>query len=658
MPDEEPGKESEESASGAPDDIVKPEDADDSLLPAAQLRRLPRTTPVTVTLIVLFIISAVALLGVLSLPVLREYFEGETAFWVLRIGLLVMIASIVIYFALRERASLRFAEKLLEQTTEGNQRLRLLLHAERDIGSALELEATLDQTLKYAFAVTGCEMGAIYLWDKVEGALNLALVRGVDEGDMAGARVRRGEGLLGRAVDSQELLAIDDASALEEVDNAFSGAAAPASQVVVPLLAGGKFVGVLAAGTRDPHVYTPAEKRMLEGLAELASLSVTNAELYRIARRSLKAAARQREFTGLVLDEMVAGVMTSDSRGCITVFNREAQRLTGYAPDDISRVDPRPGLTLEQSPLGPLEQGMAEVLKDPSSVRQGVASILKKDGTLLPISYRVNPLVEGSVVLGATAVFLEDEEPSRAPARKEGVDYQLLLRSMGSRIEMLHIHPLERVVEKVRGMDSEDWARGRDETLRALEDGSAALAGLLEDVEQYLNCVATREWDTPTECDMGDMVARVVEKVLRSRETEGVVVSVRLADIPPVFGYERMINMALEQVIENACLAAVDGGKKVEVSGGWGDVYVRVEVADTGGGVPADARESIYQPFFTLREGRSGLGLSIVQRVMERLGGRVGLASCEPGAVFFLELPASPEAAGGEGGTGPAAEGM
>jgi len=118
-----------------------------------------------------------------------------------------------------------------------------------------------------------------------------------------------------------------------------------------------------------------------------------------------------------------------------------------------------------------------------------------------------------------------------------------------------------------------------------------------------------------------------------------------------------MINMALEQVIENACLAAVDGGKKVEVSGGRGDGYVRVEVADTGGGVPADARESIYQPFFTLREGRSGLGLSIAQRVMERLGGRVGLASCEPGAVFFLELPASPEAVGGEGGMGPAAEG-
>ena len=93
------------------------------------------------------------------------------------------------------RANLSFAEKLLEQTTGVNQRLRLLLHAERDIGSALELEATLEQTLKYVFAATGCEMGAIYLWDKGEDALNLALVRGVDEGDMAGARVRHGEGL-------------------------------------------------------------------------------------------------------------------------------------------------------------------------------------------------------------------------------------------------------------------------------------------------------------------------------------------------------------------------------------------------------------------------------------------------------------------------------
>jgi len=41
-------------------------------------------------------------------------------------------------------------------------------------------------------------------------------------------------------------------------------------------------------------------------------------------------------------------------------------------------------------------------------------------------------------------------------------------------------------------------------------------------------------------------------------------------------------------------------------------------------------------------EGRSGLGLSIVKRVMARIGGRVGTGDVAGGAMFFLEFPTSP----------------
>ena len=125
------------------------------------LRKPTRITPVTVVLLVVFIISAVVLIGVLSLSVLRDYFEGEGTLWFLRGALLVMIASILIYFVLRERSNFKYAERLFERTTETNKRLRLLLQAERDIGSSLDLEATLDQTLQYAFKVTNADMGAV-----------------------------------------------------------------------------------------------------------------------------------------------------------------------------------------------------------------------------------------------------------------------------------------------------------------------------------------------------------------------------------------------------------------------------------------------------------------------------------------------------------------
>ena len=612
------------------------------------LRRPTRITPVTVALLVVFIISAVVLIGVLSLSVLRDYFEGEATLWFLRGALLFMIASILIFFVLRERANFKYAERLFERTTETNKRLRLLVQAERDIGSSLDLEATLDQTLQYAFKVINADMGAVYLWDKVEDCLVLALAGGLDWQHMKAERIKIGEGLPGRVAADRLMSAVDDASALPAEDNVFAGAATPASQVIVPLVAGVKLVGILVAGHKKLHKYGEDEREMLEGLSELAGMSVINAELYRISRKSLDAAAHQRGVAGRVLDGMLAGVITADSEGLISVFNREAEHLTGYSFKEVANETLRAGVPLEKSYLGPLEQTMLQVLDAPSSVEEGEAVIMKKDKSLLPISYRVNALVEGSDVLGVTAVFMEKKEPLKEPSQKEEVDFQQVLRSLGSRIERLYAQPLSRVIEQVRLMDIEDWTRSRDDIVRVLEAGAGALTGLLEDVEQYLNCNVTREWDQPAQWEIGPLVAETIEKVLNSPEAEGVMVAVTLEGLPTAFGYERMIRTALDKVIENACTAAAVGQKKVEVSGLEKDGILRVEVKDTGPGITEESSEAIFQPFVTTRERHSGLGLAIVERVMAGLGGRVGIAESHGGATFFLEFPTKP----GSGTTG------
>jgi len=79
----------------------------------------------------------------------------------------------------------------------------------------------------------------------------------------------------------------------------------------------------------------------------------------------------------------------------------------------------------------------------------------------------------GSEILGATAVFIEEKELAPEPAPSESVDYQLLLRSLGSRIERLYTHPLSRVIEHVRAMDLDVWSRSRDEVVKVLEWGPA-----------------------------------------------------------------------------------------------------------------------------------------------------------------------------------------
>lgn len=604
---------------------------------------LRRVTPMTVALVVIFTLSTTGLLVVLNLRFVRDQFAGEGVFWVMRVGLLLMIATVLAVVIGREINNTRYVEHLLADVVDVNRRMRLLLDAGRGIGSTLEMDEILDGIIEYISLLTDADVCAVYLWDKQADALRFQVARGIEENNLMFKALPMNTGLMGEAAAKRRTVAVDDTSEIDERDNPFFGAAKPASLILVPLQARGKFLGMLAAACLRRHVYRAEEKVMLDGLGEIASLSITNAELYRIARKSLDALSKERGVTDSVLEEMVAGVITSDSRGRISVFNREAQRITGFTFAEKTQALLKPESSLDQNPLGPLERGMLDVLNDPRDVREGDAIIMKTDGALLPVSYRIYPLMSAKDVVGTACVFMESHADAAggARARRGPVDYQLLLRSLGARIEHVYTHPLSRVIERMRGMTAGDWSSGREDILRTMEAGYSTLLGLLEDLEQYLNCTTTREWDTPGSYDIVELTGEVVRGLIASPEAEGAAVSVRLHGLPRVFGYERMIKTALEHVIENACIASSFGDGKVEVSGSERDGFVRVEVRDSGPGISEESGQFMFMPFFTSWEGRSGLGLSVVKRVMQRLGGATGAAGSPSGALFFLEFPTS-----------------
>jgi signal transduction histidine kinase len=108
-----------------------------------------------------------------------------------------------------------------------------------------------------------------------------------------------------------------------------------------------------------------------------------------------------------------------------------------------------------------------------------------------------------------------------------------------------------------------------------------------------------------------------------------------------VQGDHRLLEHAVRNVLQNAIDALRAKGGQVTVSARRAGAEVAVVVADDGPGIPADLIERVLDPMFTTKVQGIGMGLSIVQRVVEAHGGTLRLSS-EPGqgAVFELRLVA------------------
>ena len=99
------------------------------------------------------------------------------------------------------------------------------------------------------------------------------------------------------------------------------------------------------------------------------------------------------------------------------------------------------------------------------------------------------------------------------------------------------------------------------------------------------------------------------------------------------------IQQVLVNLIKNAMQAMTKGGQ-LSIQTGEGSEAVWVSVADTGGGIPEEKLNRIFEPFYTTKEKGSGLGLMIVQRIVRAHGGHIELESeVGRGTNFRVWLP-------------------
>ncbi|MDH3254861.1 MAG: ATP-binding protein [Acidobacteriota bacterium] len=110
-------------------------------------------------------------------------------------------------------------------------------------------------------------------------------------------------------------------------------------------------------------------------------------------------------------------------------------------------------------------------------------------------------------------------------------------------------------------------------------------------------------------------------------------------------GDEQLLERALRNILHNAVQACADLNPPhpVEVTMRSDGERVEVRVVDRGAGVPAEIRDTVFQPFVTGKSTGVGLGLALAHRIIDLHGGRIGLEEHPPGGtIAVLELPMAP----------------
>jgi CheY-like chemotaxis protein len=187
--------------------------------------------------------------------------------------------------------------------------------------------------------------------------------------------------------------------------------------------------------------------------------------------------------------------------------------------------------------------------------------------------------------------------------------------------------------------------------LRAVRRNATYLFALAENLLEYGRGEAAPTLLNPVAVDLPALVADLDAMFRPLAEDKGLGFAIELGDVPRdgLFDEIKLRQIAIN-LLSNALRYTLRGEVAAKVAGDGKQLLL--EVRDTGIGVPAEARESVFTPFN--RGGQhgskgAGLGLSIVKRLVEQMHGTLELESeLGAGSTFRVRLPPLGQASAGE----------
>jgi signal transduction histidine kinase len=138
-----------------------------------------------------------------------------------------------------------------------------------------------------------------------------------------------------------------------------------------------------------------------------------------------------------------------------------------------------------------------------------------------------------------------------------------------------------------------------------------------------------------------EVIQRAIRTVQARPEYHGITVTARHEGAREAWFDPSKLERALHNLLLNACEAVPAEAGRIDVESRQTPQGLEIRVADNGSGIPPEIRDQIFQPFVTHgKDSGTGLGLAVVQRIVQEHGGEVAVETTGPeGTVFRITLP-------------------
>lgn len=551
-----------------------------------------------------------------------------------------LFAGFVIAFAfLRLRGRIQnFLDKVFYAKKYEYQ--KVLRETGRELARVLSLPRILDMILKNITESVGIEKASIWLEER--GRYSIGSQIGLTDKERE-VSLRKNSSLVKwmkrrkDVVIRQELERLHLPEKITETDEALRNVGA---EIAIPILRKKDLMGIIFLSAKvSGDIFTQDDIDLFLGLANQASVAIDNAKLYTRMEET-------KVYQENILRNLTGGVITTDKKGKIVIFNQKAQELTGFPSEVI-------GKSFKHIAKGVMGSLIEDTLRSGEGYEQREVNYVKEKDVFTPLAMSTAPLKDATgEVTGAIVVLVDLTEIKRL----EQELYQAeKLASLGTLAAGM-AHEIKNPLVAINTFLQLFPTKFNDEQFREKFSGVVAEEAkrINEIVEQMLDFAQPRPVNYQS-----INIHKVLDGTLAFLSTELNKRSIRIVknyadEARDIYADQDRLKQVFLNLFLNG-IESMDGGGTLTVNTSYnhqakggliseGKELV-IEIKDTGKGIPSDIMSKIFDPFFSTKENGTGLGLATVHRIIADHGGTIKAKETNPrkGACFSLHLPVNKE---------------